>query len=60
MKKIVSKFFMLILCLIIGLSMTACSSSNQESTTKQDGKVSIFMPSEDLQRWNQDGKYLKE
>lgn len=53
------KLIILILCMITVFSLTACSKSNEETIDKQNLKIGVFMPTKDLQRWNQDGQNLK-
>jgi len=38
----------------------ASKDNDTESTTKESKKIGVAMPTKDLQRWNQDGAYLKK
>jgi len=54
-----SKFFKATLCLllVVSLGLTAFAAGTQE---KGGLKIGVAMPTKSLQRWNQDGTYLKE
>ena len=55
MKKLIT----LIMCMLVVLSMTACSKSEGVTKDSQNQKIGVFMPAKHLQRWNQDGQNLK-
>jgi ABC-type xylose transport system, periplasmic component len=51
MKKLLA--FVLVACMILALGATTAFADN-------DNLVGVAMPTKDLQRWNQDGEYMKE
>ena len=61
MKKFFGKILALSMSVMLVLSLTACSSSNEGSGDKKEGgKIGVAMPTKDLQRWNQDGENMKK
>lgn len=54
------------MAVVMGMSMAACTSGesetkkNSKSSRPGEEKIGIAMPSKDLQRWSQDGAYMKE
>jgi putative multiple sugar transport system substrate-binding protein len=54
----VKQLLIMTLCLILAASLMACGSST--SSAGGDVRVGISMPTQSLQRWNQDGDYLKK
>ena len=53
-----SKFFKVALCMLLILSFNFSAFSFWRA--KKSLKIGVAMPTKSLQRWNQDGAYLKE
>lgn len=68
MKKIGKKLTAILIVLTMMISMSACTSGEtgkskdgtSASSKKDNKKVGIAMPTKDLQRWSEDGAYMKE
>ncbi|WP_455544107.1 substrate-binding domain-containing protein [Intestinibacter sp.] len=55
MKKLIT----VIICSLVVFTLTACSNSNKTTENSANQKIGIFMPTKQLQRWNQDGHNLQ-
>lgn len=67
MKKIHKKVIAVLMVLTMMLSLAACTSGDSGKSGSASGgskkdskKVGIAMPTKDLQRWSEDGAYMKE
>lgn len=67
MKKIYKKVTAVLIVLTMMFSLAACTSGDSGSggsssggSKKDNKKVGIAMPTKDLQRWSEDGAYMKE
>ena len=54
------RFLALLLAVVMILGLVACSESGGKTPAKEGDLVGVAMPTKDLQRWNQDGDYMKE
>lgn len=53
------KFIALVLASVFTLSLAGCTSSKASSSTSKDKLIGVAMPTQSLQRWNQDGSNMK-
>ena len=60
------KLLAMTLVIVLAFSLSACSEATVSTTGGNTGgassggkKIGVAMPTNDLQRWNQDGEYLK-
>ena len=60
------KFFASLMAMVMVFGLAACGGSSDTTTTEGDaaeggtgGKIGVSMPTQSLQRWNQDGSNMK-
>ena len=54
------KFVAILLALVLVVGLVACAESGNKPADGDKPLVGVAMPTKDLQRWNQDGEYMKE
>jgi len=60
MKRVLKKILFVLLPAVLLVSILAVTLAACEPTVNEKGTIGILMPTQSLQRWNQDGSYLKE